>query len=72
MIVEPLDGGEILVRGDTLVIDQEGYLSFAFRAGENPGHYRVSVHQEEEPQILQFWVRDRKHPENDPELLPGS
>lgn len=69
---EALDGGNVIVIGQSLATDQDGVLTFKFQAGDSVGHYRVVVHQGESAQTLQFWVRDLNNPQNDPPLFPGS
>ena len=69
---EALDGGNVIVLGQSLTADQNGGLTFKFQAGDSVGHYRVLVHQGESSQTLQFWVRDLNNPQNNPPLFPGS
>jgi hypothetical protein len=72
IIAEPLDGGTIFVPETGLVVGSDGTVVFQFQAGQGPGTCRLAVHQPDDQNLLNFWVVDLKHPENNPPQLPGA
>lgn len=68
-----LDGGETIVPGQNSVIAPDGTTSMLFKAGDQPGLYRVLVIGGGNRSILKFWVADSKNPQNNPPVLkPGN
>jgi hypothetical protein len=43
VVVQPLDGGQLGIDGNSAAIDQNGMLSFPFQVTDQPGVYRVLV-----------------------------
>jgi hypothetical protein len=43
VVVQPLDGGQLGIDGNSAVIDQNGMLSFPFQVSDQPGVHRVIV-----------------------------
>lgn len=72
IVAESLDGGRIIVRGQTLAIDQQGFLTFGFQAGDPIGFSRITLYNGETVQTLQFWVNDLSHPDQNPQSAPGA
>ena len=72
IIAEPLDGGTLFIPETGLVIATDGTVLFQFQAGDWPGACRVAVHQPDDQNLLNFWVIDLEHPENNPPGLPGA
>lgn len=66
IVAESLDGGRIIVRGQDLIIDDQGQLSFGFQAGDPIGYSRITLYNGESIQTLQFWVNDLSHPDQNP------
>ena len=71
ILVEPLDGGTVTIPEDGLFADAQGNVSFQFQAGDEFGACRISVHQPNDSNFVQFWIVDPDHPENSPQGLPG-
>jgi hypothetical protein len=71
VIAEPLDGGTLTIPENGLFIGDDGTVSFQFQAGTSFGTCRISVHQPDDTNMLQFWIVDPDHPENTPPDLPG-
>lgn len=71
-VVEALDGGRVIALGSSLTVGADGTLAFKFQAPEVPGDCRIAVHQTGRSDLLQFWVIDKEHPDNNPpELTEG-
>lgn len=71
LILEPLDGGVATVPETGLVIDANGVATFQFQVSMFTGNSRLSVHQADDSNFIQFWIVDPDHPENTPPDLPG-
>ena len=72
MTVTPLDGGEVKVPGGHDIIAADGTISLQFKAGDQPGLYRVLLIAGRNQSLLKFWVADPKNPNsNPPRLQPG-
>ncbi|MBA2436093.1 MAG: hypothetical protein H0V54_13605 [Chthoniobacterales bacterium] len=71
MLAEPLDAGTLALPEEGLIVDGEGKVTLQFQAGDAFGACRVSVHQPDDSNFVQFWVVDPAHPENTPPDLPG-
>jgi hypothetical protein len=72
VIVEPLDGGIATVPEEGAMIDQDGKVSFQFQAADVPGLSRISIHQYEDGDLLQFWIIDTANPANNPPTILGN
>lgn len=72
VVAEALDGGEINFHGKTLVIDQEGVLSFRFKARGLVGDARIALSDGESVSLVRFWVLDKEHPQRNPKLQVGN
>ena len=71
ILAEPLDGGTLFIPEQGLTVGADGNVTFQLQASEFFGAGRVSVHQPDDCNILQFWIVDPDHPENTPPDLPG-
>jgi hypothetical protein len=68
-----LDGGETTVPGQNSLIASDGTTSMLFKAGDQPGLYRVLVSAGGNRSVLKFWVDDSKNPQSNPPVLqPGN
>ncbi len=73
LLVTALDGGEVRVQRQYSVIAADGTTAIRFKAGDQPGLYRVLVMAGESRSVLKFWVADPKNPKDNPPVLqPGS
>ena len=72
MIAEALDGGTLSLPEGGLVVAADGTVFFQFQAGGSQGACRIAVHQPDDQNIINFWVIDLEHPENNPPQLPGA
>jgi len=66
LVAGALDGGAITAPEPPLVVDADGNLNFTFRAPILKGYCRVAIQQSEGTDVLQFWVIDPAHPEDNP------
>lgn len=68
--VVPLDGGE-LVGGTNKVftVAGDGTIELAFKVGEAPGLYQLSLHDGVDEVGLHFWVLDEENPSNNPPVV---
>ena len=57
-----LDGGESSVSRPNSVIAADGTTTIHFKAGDQPGLYRVLIIAGENRSIMSFWVADPKNP----------
>jgi hypothetical protein len=57
-----LDGGESSASRPNSVIAADGTTSIRFKAGDQPGLYRVLIIAGEDRSLLSFWVADPKNP----------
>jgi len=64
IIVEPLDGGQIIAPAKNLSVAGDGTIHFKFQAGHQPGVYQIALHNGAREIGLQFWVLDEEHPGN--------
>jgi hypothetical protein len=64
-----LDGGEATFSKPQSIIDVDGTTSMHFKAGSQPGLYRVLIVSQDSRSILQFWVPDPQNPRRDPPVL---
>jgi hypothetical protein len=72
IMVSSLDGGELNIPGRHDIIAPDGRASFQFKAGDQPGLYRVLLVASGNRSLLKFWVDDSKNPKaNPPHLQPG-
>ena len=74
IIIEPLDGGNIVSGSDTVTVtpDSSGTVtfSFSFQAGSDPGVSQISLHGDIADEIgIQFWVLDPGDPNNNPSCI---
>ncbi|MEN3368003.1 MAG: hypothetical protein V7609_146 [Verrucomicrobiota bacterium] len=73
LLATALDGGEANVQGQRSLIAADGTISVRFKAGGQPGLYRVLVVAATNRSLLKFWVPDPKNPKGTPPVLqPGS
>lgn len=73
MLAEPLEAGMLLgIPEEGLFVGSDGNVVFQFQAGDAFGACRISVHQPDDSNFVQFWVVDPDHPENTPPNLPGA
>ena len=66
VLVSSLDGGEITAPAGILRVAPDGTVFFHFRAPGLPGNYRVLVQFAGQEQVLNFYVLDTEHPNNNP------
>ena len=74
IIIEPLDGGNIVSSSNTVTVtpDSSGAVtfSFSFQAGSDPGVSQISLHGDIADEIgIQFWVLDPGDPNNNPSCI---
>ncbi len=72
VVADSLDGGQLTVGEQGLVIDQNGILTFQYQADTNPGLCRILLHQLGDGDTIQFWVIDTAHPGDNPPDLDGN
>ena len=66
LTVQALDGGDLFPQSADTVIADDGSTSFQFRAGNQPGLYRISMIGAGGSSILSFWVADPTNPQANP------
>jgi hypothetical protein len=71
VLVDALDGGGVNVPEEGLTINLDGDVTFQFQTSVAFGACRLTVHQPDDSNFLQFWIVDPEHPENTPPDLPG-
>jgi hypothetical protein len=64
-----LDGGEVTVPGSDSVVRSDGTVSLLYKAGDQPGLYRVLVSAAGNRSVLKFWVANSKDPQSNPPVL---
>lgn len=69
VIVQPLDGGIISAADQNNAVGLDGKASLQFRAGMQPGLYRVLVIAGGTSSAIQFWVADATNPPANPPTL---
>jgi hypothetical protein len=69
IVATALDGGEVAVPRAQAAIDENGVAWIRFRAGQQPGLYRVLVLAGSKHSILEFWVDDPKNPSASPPAI---
>jgi hypothetical protein len=62
IVATPLDGGEVSLTRPNALVDQNGVGWIRFRAGREPGLYRVVILTGGNRSIVKFWVDDSKNP----------
>jgi hypothetical protein len=68
-----LDGGEASVPGRDSVVASDGTISMLYRAGDQPGLYRVQLSAGGNRSVLKFWVANPKDPQSNPPVVqPGN
>jgi hypothetical protein len=67
--VEPRDGGCVSSGTSTLLVADDGTISFQFQGGFSPGRYQVSIRDGAQEIALQFWVLDLANPQNNPRVV---
>ena len=69
IIVEALDGGQVIAPTKNLIVGTDGTIHFKFRAGHQPGIYQIALNSGARQLGLQFWVMDEEHPRNNPPVV---
>src|SRR5205823_14148591 len=69
IIVEALDGGQVIGAGKSMIVGTDGTIHFKFRAGHQPGVYQIALHDGAQELGLQFWVLDELNPKNNPPVV---
>lgn len=72
MLAEAMDGGTLTLPEGGLIVAADGTVIFQYQASASQGACRIAVHQTDDQNILNFWVVDFEHPENNPSQLPGA
>jgi hypothetical protein len=68
---EPLDGGSVTGSEEGIFVGSDGTAVFQFQAGLWIGNSRISLHLSDDRNLINFWLVDTEHPENNPPGLPG-
>ena len=71
ILVEPLDGGLVIVPDGGFVLDADGSVAFQFHASSIAGNCRINVHQADDANFVHFWIIDQSDPADNPSNLPG-
>ena len=66
VIVFSPDGGGTVPTNDTVTVKADGTASFVFQAGADHGLYRVFVQAAGQRNLIEFYVLDLEHPNNNP------
>src|ERR1700737_1434802 len=66
IIIEPLDGGQVIGSSNKLVVSTDGTLTFRLQAGHDPGVCQISLHDGAQEMGLQFWVLNQQDPQENP------
>jgi hypothetical protein len=64
-----LDGGDVIVPTSNPAVDGNGVGWVRFRAGKQPGLYRVLILTGGSRSTLKFWVDDPKNPAGNPPAI---